>query len=105
MFTVQLVAGLPDVRSHPVQFENVLAPDVAGAVSVTAVLLLNVRVNWLDPAPWLFTSLGLTPMLTPLAGFVVATVRTEVCAPPPIVTFADALLPSEKFAFSVNTDP
>jgi hypothetical protein len=40
-----------DVASHPLQLLNVLAPDVAGAVSVTDVLLLNVLVNWLDPAP------------------------------------------------------
>src|ERR1043166_9972932 len=45
-------------------------------------------------------------MLTPLPGFDDATVSTEVGEPPPpIVTLALAVLPSEKFAVKVNVDP
>src|ERR1043166_3113137 len=97
---------LTDVASQPVQLLKVFPPADVGAVRVTDVPLLKVRVNWLDPAPWLLLSLGLTPTFTPLAGFVVAIVSTEVWPPPPpIVTVPLALLPSEKFTLSVNTDP
>src|ERR1043166_2898490 len=44
-------------------------------------------------------------MLTPLPGLDEATVSTEVGEPPPTVTFALAVLPSEKFAVNVNVAP
>ena len=50
-------------------------------------------------------SFGLTLMFTPLPGFDEATVSTEVCEPPATVTFALAVLPSEKFAVKVNVAP
>src|ERR1043166_5104053 len=99
---------LTDVASQPVQLLKVFPPADVGAVRVTDVPLLKVRVDWLDPAPWLLLSLGVTAIFTPLAGFVVATVRTEVCPPPPpppIVILAVAVVPSEKLAVNVNVAP
>jgi hypothetical protein len=72
--TVQL---LPDVLLQPVHELKVLLPDVAGAVNVTDVPLLKVRVNWVEPLPCPFLSLGLTVIGTPLPGFVEATVNTR----------------------------
>jgi hypothetical protein len=59
---------------HPLQEVNVLLPDVAGAVSVTAVPELYVRVKLVLPLAALLLSAGVTPIATPLAGLAEATV-------------------------------
>jgi hypothetical protein len=69
--TVQMV---PVVEVHPAQEEKVFVPEVAGAVSVTLVPLLYVRVKLLLPAALPLSSTGETPIATPLAGLVEFTV-------------------------------
>jgi hypothetical protein len=71
--TVQ-VTVLAEVQ--PVHEEKVLLPEVAGAVSVTVVPELYVRVKLDVPFPALLLSAGETVMATPLAGLVESTVRT-----------------------------
>jgi hypothetical protein len=72
IMTVQVV---PAVEVHPAQEEKVFVPEVAGAVSVTLVPLLYVRVKLLLPAALPLSSTGETPIATPLAGLVEFTVR------------------------------
>ena len=64
---------------QPAQELKVLPLAVAGAVNVTAVLLLYVRVNWVEPPPCPLLSLGLTVIDTPLAGLVEATDNVPDC--------------------------
>jgi hypothetical protein len=74
MVTVQ-VTVLADV--HPVHEEKVLLPDEAGAVSVTEVPELYVRVKLVLPFVALLLSAGETVMATPLAGLVEFTVSVK----------------------------
>jgi hypothetical protein len=75
MFTVQISC---EVELHPLQLAKVFVPDVAGAVSVTLVPLLYVRVKLLLPAALPLLSTGETPIATPLAGLVELTVSVYV---------------------------
>ena len=59
---------------------NVFAPAVVGAVTVTAVPALYVRVSVAVPLPCPLLSAGLTAMLTPDVGLLVFTVRVYVVA-------------------------
>src|SRR5205807_217714 len=52
-----------------------------GAVNVTVVLRLYVRVNWVVPLPEPLLSAGLTTIFTPLFGLIDATVRAWVADP------------------------
>jgi hypothetical protein len=61
---------------HPLQEEKVLVPMDVGAVSVTAVPALYVRVKLVEPLPAPLLSLGVTVMATPLAGVAELTVST-----------------------------
>jgi hypothetical protein len=70
--TVQVA---PVVEVHPTQEEKVFVPDMTGAVNVTLVPLLYVRVKLLLPAALPLSSTGETPIATPLAGLVEFTVR------------------------------
>ena len=72
------VHTVPDVESHPVQLEKLLPPEVDGAVRLTEVPSLYVRVNGVVPLPALLMSVGLTAICAPLAGFVEFTVSTRV---------------------------
>jgi hypothetical protein len=63
------------VLLHPVQELKVFPLAVAGAVNVNTVLLLYVRVNWVEPPPCPLLSLGLNVIDTPLVGFVEVTVK------------------------------
>ena len=63
---------------QPVHEEKMLAPEVAGAVRVTAVPALYVREKLVDPLAALLLSAGETVMATPLAGLAEFTVRTYV---------------------------
>jgi len=71
--TVQ-VTVLAEVQ--PVHEEKVLLPEVEGAVKVTEVPELYVRVKLVVPLAALLLSAGETVMATPLAGLVESTVRT-----------------------------
>jgi hypothetical protein len=70
------VRVLVDVQ--PVHEEKVLPPELAGAVKVTVVPELYVRVKLVEPLAALLLSAGETVMATPLAGSTESTVRTEV---------------------------
>ena len=72
MATVQL---WPEVETHPVHEPKLFPPAVAGAVSVTLVPETYVRLSGLDPLESPCESDGDALTATPLAGFVVATVR------------------------------
>jgi hypothetical protein len=84
--TVQVV---PLDEEHPDQDENLFAPAVFAAVSVTVVPALYVRLSAVAPLDAPLLSEGLTVMATPFAGLVESTVRTTVAAeggvelPPP----------------------
>ena len=71
--TVQ-VTVLAEVQ--PVHEEKVLLPEVAGAVSVTVVPELYIRVKLVVPFAALLLSAGETAIVTPLAGSVESTVST-----------------------------
>ena len=75
MVTVQVVVL---TLVHPLQEENGFPPvvAVAGAVSVTEVPELYVRVKPVEPLPTLLASLGEAVMVTPLEGLVEFTVST-----------------------------
>jgi hypothetical protein len=60
---------------QPLQDEKTLVPEVAGAVSVTAVPELYVRVKLVLPLPSELLSAVETTMATPLAGVAELTVR------------------------------
>jgi hypothetical protein len=66
------------VLVQPVQELKLFPPDVDCAVKVTDVLLLYVRINWVDPLPCPLLSFGLTVIDTPLAGLVEDTVKVRV---------------------------
>jgi hypothetical protein len=63
-------------EAHPLHEAKVLLPEVAGAVSVTDVPALYVRVKLVLPLVALLLSAGVTVTATPLAGLVEFTVRT-----------------------------
>ena len=64
--------------AQPVHEVNVLLPEVVGAVSVTEVPDLYVRVKLVVPLLALLLSAGETPIATPLAGSAEFTVSTNV---------------------------
>jgi hypothetical protein len=75
VFALRVTAHvMPLVEAQPVQEENVFAPEVAGAVSVTLVPELYVRVKLVLPEVLPLLSAGLTPIATPVEGFMEFTV-------------------------------
>jgi hypothetical protein len=65
----------PEVDKHPVHVPKLFPLTVAGAVSVTLVPETYVKLSGLDPFESPRVSSGDALIATPLAGFVVATVR------------------------------
>jgi hypothetical protein len=64
---------VPVLVVQPLHEENVSVPDVAGAVSITAVPELYIRLNSVVPLELPLLSAGEAEMATPADGFVEAT--------------------------------